>query len=49
MSVFDPIPSRHPKLVIWARAFRRSGYSLRRVAELFDIDAAQLVEAGVEP
>lgn len=49
MSVLDPIPDRHPRLVVWAAAFRRAGYSLRRVAELFDIDQTTLIDAGVQP
>lgn len=47
MSVLDPIPDRHPRLVVWAAAFRRAGYSLARVADLFNIDATTLRDAGV--
>lgn len=45
----DPIPDRHPRLVVWAAAFRRAGYSLRKIAELFEIDPTTLADAGIEP
>ncbi|WP_374600500.1 hypothetical protein [Brevundimonas sp.] len=48
MRALDPIPERHPRLVIWASAFRRAGWPLRRIAELFEIDPAELAEAGIE-
>ncbi len=47
MPPIDPIPGRHPRLVAWARGFRRAGYSLGRVAQLFNIDVAELRDAGV--
>lgn len=47
MKVLDPIPDRHPRLVVWALAFRGAGYSLRRIADLFEIDPSTLVDAGV--
>lgn len=46
---FDPIPDRHPRLVAWARAFRAADWPLREIARLFDIERADLIEAGVEP
>lgn len=49
MSVLDPIPDRHPRLVVWAAAFRRAGYSLRMIAQLFEIDPTTLIDAGIEP
>lgn len=49
MSVFDPIPGRHPRFIAWCRAFRRAGYSLAAIAKLFNADAGDLIEAGVEP
>ena len=47
MTILDPIPGRHERLTIWARAFRRAGWALRAIADLFDIEPAQLIEAGV--
>lgn len=47
MHVFDLIPGRHERLPAWALAFRRAGWSLRAIADLFNIEPAQLVEAGV--
>lgn len=47
MTPFDPIPGRDPRLVAWARAFRRAGWPLHHVAELFDLPTATLIEAGV--
>lgn len=47
MAILDPIPDRHPRLVAWAAAFRRAGYSLRRIADLFEIDPTTLIDAGV--
>lgn len=47
MNDLDTIPGRHPRLTVWAAHFRRHGYSLARVAALFNIDAAELLEAGV--
>ena len=49
MSIFAPIPDRHPRLVVWAAAFRRAGYSLHRIAQLFEIDPTTLSDAGIEP
>lgn len=47
MLAFDPIPGRHPRLLAWVRAFLAAGYSLGRTAQLFNIDAADLREAGL--
>lgn len=47
--LLDPIPDRHPRLLAWARAFRRAGWPLRQIADLFEIDRKVLVEAGVNP
>ncbi|ADL00670.1 hypothetical protein [Brevundimonas subvibrioides] len=47
MTAFDPIPGRHPRLPVWAAHFRRSGWSLARVAALFNIDTIELTDAGV--
>lgn len=47
MTHLDPIPDRHPRLIVWAVAFRRAGYSLPRIADLFNIDATTLRDAGV--
>ena len=47
MPPLDPIPGRHPRLVAWAAAFRRAGYRLARVGQLFNIDVAELRDAGV--
>lgn len=49
MSAFDPIPGRHPRLPVWAQGFRRAGWPLRRIAELFDVEPVQLIDAGVAP
>lgn len=49
MRALDPIPGRNPRLVAWAEAFRRGGWPLRRVADLFDIDPTHLKDAGVQP
>ncbi|EDX81860.1 hypothetical protein BBAL3_3017 [Brevundimonas sp. BAL3] len=46
---FDPIPDRHPRLLIWIQHYRADGVPLRRLADLFDITTAELVEAGVAP
>ena len=45
----DPIPDRHPRLIIWCGWFRRAGYSVRDIAKLFNISIGELIEAGVEP
>ena len=45
---FDPIPDRHQRLVAWAAAMRRAGWTLREIAHLFSIDRGELIEAGVE-
>lgn len=47
MSALDPIPDRHPRLVVWAAAMRHAGYSLRLIADLFEIDPGTLTDAGV--
>lgn len=47
MQTFDPIPGRHPRLAVWAAAFRRAGYSLRAIAALFDCDLVELQDAGI--
>jgi len=46
---FDPIPGRHPRLIAWIASYRAAGVPLRRLADLFDITTAELVEAGVAP
>lgn len=48
-AAFDPIPDRHPRLIVWVRAYRAAGVPLRTLAELFNITLGELVEAGVEP
>ncbi len=48
-AAFDRIPGRHPRLLVWASAFRRAGYPLRRIADLFEIEPATLVDGGIEP
>nr|WP_312161179.1 hypothetical protein [Brevundimonas diminuta] len=45
----DPIPDRHPRLIVWCGWFRREGYPLRDIAHLFNISIGELIEAGVEP
>lgn len=47
MGGLDPIPGRHPRLPIWAAGFRRAGWSLAKVAQLFNLDPAELRDAGV--
>lgn len=49
MVVLDPIPDRHPRLVVWAAAFRRAGYPLRKIADLFEIYPSTLTDAGIHP
>lgn len=44
----DPIPGRHPRLPVWARAFRRAGYTRPAIATLFDLDLAELTDMGVK-
>lgn len=44
---FDIIPDRHPRLIVWAKAFRRAGYPVGRIALLFNVDATTLIDAGV--
>ncbi len=46
---FDPIPDRHPRLIAWIAGYRAAGVPLRRLADLFDITTAELIEAGVAP
>lgn len=47
MAGLDPVPGRHPRLTIWAAAFRRAGWPLAKIAALFEIDPAELADAGV--
>lgn len=47
MRTLDAIPDRHPRLIVWDAAFRRAGYSLARIADLFDVDATTLTDAGI--
>lgn len=47
MQTFDPIPGRHPRLAVWAAAFRRAGYPLRAIAALFDCELTELHDAGI--
>lgn len=49
MDGFDPIPGRDPRLIRWCFQFRRAGYSIRAVANLFNVSVCELIEAGVEP
>lgn len=49
MHGLDPIPGRDARLVGWCQAFRRAGYSIRAIADLFNITVCDLVEAGVQP
>ncbi|WP_295205711.1 hypothetical protein [uncultured Brevundimonas sp.] len=49
MDAFDPIPDRHPRLVVWANAMRAADWTLREIAHLFGIERAELIEAGVQP
>lgn len=46
---FDPIPGRHPRLLAWINAYRTDGIPLRRLADLFEITVAELIEAGARP
>ncbi len=46
---FDPIPGRHPRLLAWINAYRADGVPLRRLADLFEISPAELIEAGAQP
>lgn len=47
MAGLDPIPGRHPRLVVWAKAFRRAGFPLAKVAQLFNAEQSELRDAGV--
>lgn len=47
--VFDRIPGRNPRLLSWAAGFRKAGWSLKTVADLFDIEPSVLREAGIKP
>ena len=49
MAALDPIPGRHPRLAVWAQAFRDAGWSLRAVAALFSVEPVELLDAGVTP
>lgn len=49
MHGLDPIPDRHPRFVVWCQQFRRAGYSVRAIANLFNATVGDLIEAGVEP
>lgn len=47
MTALDPIPGKHPRLLVWAQAFRSAGWSLRTIAALFNVDVVELTDAGV--
>lgn len=45
----DSIPGRDARLIGWCQAFRCAGYSIRAIADLFNIPVCDLIEAGVQP